>query len=151
HAFTEALVRDPANTAAQKELGSKLKEVQQTDPRWNAPLREKLAAYLAIEDAAARQKAFEELQQLGCAAPNWYCERAWRSAKEKKGRTDDRLLTFRSRENKGVYTLYVPESYDPWLPTPLVIGLHGGGRAGKDGKAVVGSGPSAMNFYQGGA
>ena len=32
-----------------------------------------------------------------------------------------------------------------------MIGLHGGGRGGKDGKAVVGSGPSAMNFYQGGA
>ena len=32
-----------------------------------------------------------------------------------------------------------------------MIGLHGGGRGGKDGKAVVGSGPSAMNFYQRGA
>jgi hypothetical protein len=150
-AFTEALVRDPVNAAAQKELGSKLKEIQQQDPRLNAPLREKLAAYLGLADAAARQKAFDELKTLGCAWPDWYTERAWRSAKEKRGRTEDRLLTLRSRENKGVYTLFVPESYDPWKPTPLVIGLHGGGRGGKDGKAVVGSGPGAMNFYQRGA
>jgi acetyl esterase/lipase len=114
-------------------------------------MREKLAAYLAIADPAARQKAHEELQQLGFPHPWWYLERAWRSAREKKGRTEDRLLTLRSREHKGVYTLYVPESYDPLRPTPLVIGLHGGGRGGKDGKAVVGSGPGAMNFYERGA
>jgi hypothetical protein len=150
-AFTEALVREPANAAAQKELGPKLKEIQQSDPRLDAPLREKLAAYLKIEDAAARPKAFEEIAALGCAWPSWYLERAWRSAREKKGRTDDRLLTLRSRDNKGCYTLFVPDSYDPLKPTPLVIGLHGGGRGGKDGKAVVGSGPSAMNFYQAGA
>jgi hypothetical protein len=50
-----------------------------------------------------------------------------------------------------VYTLLVPDSYDPFRPTPLVVGLHGGGRGGKDGKAVVGTGTSAMNFYDGGA
>jgi hypothetical protein len=151
HAFTEALVRDPAHAGAQKELGSKLKEIQQTDLRLNAALREKLAAYLKIEDAAARAKALDEIKELGCAWPAWTLERMVRSAREKKGRTDDRLLTLRSRDHKGVYTLYVPDSYDPLVPTPLVIGLHGGGRGGKDGKAVVGSGPGAMNFYQGGA
>jgi len=45
------------------------------------------------------------------------------------------------------YALFVPRSYDPNKPTPLVIGLHGGGAGGADGKLVVGAGWNAMSFY----
>jgi len=45
------------------------------------------------------------------------------------------------------YALFVPKNYDPKKPTPLVIGLHGGGAGGADGKLVVGAGWHAMSFY----
>jgi len=80
-------------------------------------------------------------------------ERACRSGRRPKARTDDVPLTLRSKTVKGpegvLYTMFVPSTYDPLRPTPLLVGLHGGGQAGKDGKEVVGSGPSAMNFYTG--
>ncbi|HVG94608.1 MAG TPA: hypothetical protein VND21_09180, partial [Planctomycetota bacterium] len=43
---------------------------------------------------------------------------------------------------------FVPDAYDPVLTWPLLVGLHGGGPDGKDRDEVVGSGPSAMNFYR---
>ncbi len=151
HAYTEALVRDRANAAALKALDSKAKEILASDPRLDDALRAKLAAYLALEDPGGRDAAFREIQQLGCTLPQTYLDRAWRSSRRKPGRTDENLLTLRSQEHKGTYCLFVPQSYDPLRPTPLVVGLHGGGRGGKDGKAVVGSGESAMAFYRSGA
>ena len=138
HAFVEALVRDGVHEAARKALGrARLKQVRATDPRLNAELKKKLELYLAAEDPEARKQALKELAAAGCRWPGQYLERAYRSAREKKGRTDDRILTIRSEKYKGVYTLFVPRTYDPFTPTPLVVGLHGGGRGGKDGKAVV--------------
>lgn len=148
HAFTEALVRDTAAEEARKGLGPKLKETLASDPRLHPEVRTRLDHYLTLEDPGAREKAQSELQALGCAFPPVYLDRAWRSARQKKGRTDGRALTFRSAEHKGTYCLFVPDSYDPWRPTPLLVGLHGGGAGGKDRDAVVGSGESAMNFYQ---
>ncbi|HEX5051585.1 MAG TPA: HEAT repeat domain-containing protein [Planctomycetota bacterium] len=150
-AFVEALVRDPAHAAASVALDAPGKKLLAADPRANAPLREQLAALLALPDFAARQAAYANLQPLGCDLPFAYLERAYRSRKEPKGRTDDRLLTLRGNEYRGVYTLFVPEAYDPMRATPLLVGLHGGGPGGKDGKRVVGSGSSAMNFYEDGA
>lgn len=149
HAYVEALVRDPEHAEARNELGSGLKKVLAREPRLNPELRAQLEAFLAIESFTERDAMAKEIAALGNRWPRHYLERAWRSAKEKKGRSDDRRLTLRSKEHPGgVYTLHVPRSYDPFRPTPLVFGLHGGGRAGKDGKNVVGSGRSAMNFYQ---
>ncbi len=151
HAFVEALVRDSKHAAATAALDAAGKKALAADPRANDALREQLAAYLALPDFAARDAAFPKLQQLGCDLPQHHLERARRSLQQGKGRTDDRLLTFRGNQHRGIYTLFVPDSYDPLRPTPLVVGLHGGGPAGKDGTAVRGSGTSAMNFYQAGA
>jgi hypothetical protein len=150
-AFVEALVRDPAHAGATAALDAAGKKALAAEPRANAALRDQLAAYLMQPDATARDGVYAKLQQLGCDLPQHALERARRSAAQPKGRSDDRLLTFRSNQHRGVYTLFVPDSYDPLRPTPLVVGLHGGGPAGKDGKAVRGSGTSAMNFYQSGA
>lgn len=85
--------------------------------------------------------------------PKYYLERAYRSSKRPGGRTDDVPLAVRSRQVKGeagaVYTMFVPSNYDPLRPTPLLLGLHGGGGGGKERDKVVGNGPSAMNFYMG--
>ncbi len=79
-----------------------------------------------------------------------YRERARRSAALPRGRRDEVPLTRLSEEAPGAtYCIYVPKDYDPLAPTPLVVGLHGGGRGGRDETLVTGSGESAMNFYQG--
>lgn len=149
-AFVEALVRDANHEAAAKELGSsRLKEVKARDPRLNTDLREKLQGYLTLEDAESRKAAAKEITNLGATWPDHYLERAFRSSKQTRGLTEDRLLTLDSDKHAGaVYTLFVPKNYDPFQPTPLVLGLHGGGAGGKDRTGVVGSGTSAMNFFR---
>jgi pimeloyl-ACP methyl ester carboxylesterase len=79
-----------------------------------------------------------------------YLRRAWRSAREPRKYQKDRPIALRADKlaDNARYTLFVPEGYDPLRPTPLVVGLHGGGAGGADGKLVVGSGAEAMNFYQ---
>ncbi len=149
HAFTEAWVREPNSVEAAKELGEDAKRIRQTDPRLNLGLAEKLTAYLGMGDDSDRTAVAAE---IGKIAPQWTLvalERARRSAKRPKGRKDDQLLTIDAKlHSGGVYTLLVPKSYDPLRPTPLVVGLHGGGAGGKDRTNVVGSGSSAMNFFQ---
>jgi pimeloyl-ACP methyl ester carboxylesterase len=80
-----------------------------------------------------------------------YLRRAWRSAREPRKYQKDRPIALRADKlaDNARYTLFVPEGYDPLRPTPLVVGLHGGGAGGADGKLVVGSGADAMSFYQG--
>lgn len=148
HAFVESLVREPLHAGSLAALDAQGKKALAVDPRSNAALREQLTAWLAATEPSAREAIVAKLQQLGCDLPLHWLERARRSAQQPKGRTDDRLLTFRGNEHKGVYTLFVPKDYDPLRPTQLVVALHGGGAGGKDGKAVVGSGRSAMNFYE---
>ena len=150
-AFVEALVREPAHAGALAMIDTEGKKQLASDRRANPQVREQLAAYLAAGEAKSREAMIQKLQGLGCDLPAHYLERALRSAQEKKGRTDDRLLTLRGNELKGVYTLFVPPGYDPLQPTPLLVALHGGGAGGRDGKAVIGSGTSAMGFYQAGA
>lgn len=148
HAFVEALVREPDHAGAKRRLDSAGKKQLAADPRASETMQAKLAAYLTEPDAAARTALYGELTKLGCAWPQHYLDRARRSAAEGTGRTEDRLLTLRADEVPGVYTLLVPESYDPLVPTPLLVALHGGGPAGHDGKRVTGSGSLAMNFYR---
>jgi HEAT repeat protein len=153
--WERVLESEPSHEEARKALGpSGVKEVLRRNGKANPALGELLAQYLAAESPATRLVLRDRLKRdHDWAAPAFFLERAWRSARKPKGRTDDVKLSFRSDRVKGeagaVYTLFVPASYDPLRPAPLLVGLHGGGRGGKDGKEVVGSGPSAMNFYTG--
>jgi poly(3-hydroxybutyrate) depolymerase len=153
--WERVLEREPANEEARKALGpAALKEVLRRNGKANPELGDLLRQYVAAENAATRRVLHERMRKdHDLALPASYLERAWRSAKRPGGRTDDVALTFRSDRVKGeagaLYTMFVPPDYDPLRPTPLLVGLHGGGRGGKDGKEVVGSGPSAMNFYTG--
>jgi hypothetical protein len=92
------------------------------------------------------------MTEKGTTRSRTYLERARRSAKfpkgPGKGRRDKVPLTVRSELSPGAtYCIYVPDSYDPLVPTGLVVGLHGGGRGGADGTLVTGNGEEAMNFY----
>ena len=139
---------DPNDPAPAKAAGdADWKRLSKSDPRLDPELKAALEAYLAEPSFAARKKSQEKMaHDFGYPRSFLYLERALRSKQQKKGRQDDRVLSLRSKANKGVYTLFVPSRYDPLVPTPLVLALHGGGNGGKDGKDVVGSGTMAMNF-----
>ncbi len=153
--WERALEADPAFEPAKAALGpAGLKEVLRRNGKANPALGGLLAQYLAAENPATRAVLFDRMKrEHDLSLPGSFLERAWRSGRRPRGRTDDVPLTFRSdrvKSEEGVkYTMFVPSSYDPLRPTPLLLGLHGGGRGGKDGEKVVGSGPSAMNFYTG--
>jgi len=153
--WERVLEADPANEEARKELGAReVKEVLRRNGRANPELGEMEKRYLEAESPVARRVLFQRMEREHDASlPVEFYERAWRSAHLPKGRTDDVALTLRSKEVKGkrgaLYTMFVPTTYDPLRPTPLLVGLHGGGPGGKDGTEVTGSGPSAMNFYTG--
>jgi poly(3-hydroxybutyrate) depolymerase len=153
--WERVLEAEPANEEARKALGPPaVKEILRRNGKANPALGELLAQYLAADNAATRRVLLERMRkEHDLSLPAFAVERAFRSSKRPRGRTDDVNLSFRSKLVKGesgaLYTMFVPPSYDPLRPTPLLVGLHGGGRGGKDGKEVVGSGPSAMNFYTG--
>lgn len=154
-AWERVLEADPADEAARKALGpSGLREVLRRNGKANPALGELLASYVAAENPATRRVLHDRMRRdHDLTLPGHYLERAHRSGRLPRGRTDDVALTFRADRVKGAegvkYTVFVPRSYDPLRPSPLLVGLHGGGRGGKDGERVVGSGPSAMNFYTG--
>ncbi|MFQ5844627.1 MAG: hypothetical protein ACE5JG_06510, partial [Planctomycetota bacterium] len=145
-ALERGLRLDPEHAAVRKQLGSR------------APKRDPLAdlrrarRLLEEEDPAERTDILEGLsRERGFPYPREYLLRALRSKTLGTGLAEDRPLTLRADKiARPVYfTIHVSTRYDPLVPTPLVVGLHGGGPGGKDGKEVVGTGKSAMNFYRG--
>ena len=106
--------------------------------------------YVALEDPAELKQRWTRMKELSTKRKLVYLERSRRSAALPAGRREKVAFTHRSDEVPGAtYCIYVPNGYDPLTPTPLVVGLHGGGRGGKDETLVTGSGEDAMPFYQG--
>ncbi len=127
-----------------------LKALEKDDPRIHLALGERIRAYLAIPDRGSRKAEYAAMKKdLGVKEPDVYFERMARSAPQPKGLREDIKLTLLSNKQSGVYTVFVPERYDPTRPWPLVVGLHGGGADGADGKGVIGSGKEFMGFIQG--
>lgn len=146
-----AVAENPDDAGALARLGgaSKWKSVRKGNVHLDPELREALKTYVATEDAEERTRQAAALKKAGFDARPEALERMRRSAGQPTGLTVDRPLSWGSDLFPGaVYTLYVPRAYDPTVPWPLILGLHGGGRDGKKGDEVVGSGDSAMNFYR---
>jgi pimeloyl-ACP methyl ester carboxylesterase len=143
-----ALLADAAHVATRKVLGSsKADAFLARDPATNQQLSDALDAYLKNDDRAARvAKAKGLIKQYRLKWDVTYFERAYRSNKQPRGTTRDRKLTMRKDEIPGVYTLYVPDSYDPFRPTALILLLHGGGQ---EGDKVIGSGRAACSQFSG--
>ena len=125
YALAIAALHEGEAQTARKLLGPKA-------PKGN--WRQQLAAarkYLAAEEPAERGGALAEIH-LDRHFPfrDRYLQRAWRSARQPTGYQKDRPVALRADklQDNARYTLVVPKSYDPLEPTPLVIGLHGGGR-----------------------
>jgi len=143
-ALEAALRFDPDHAAARKALGSKA-------PRGNWLEQIDLARKLLELPAAERAETLTRIRaDRYFPFDERYLQRVLRSTGQRRGYQKDRPVAMRADklETGARYTLLVPDKYDPLRPTPLVIGLHGGGRGGADGKLVVGSGASAMNFYR---
>jgi predicted esterase/HEAT repeat protein len=142
YALEIVLRLDPAHEDAKKRLGAKA-------PRGNWLDQVALAREYLAADESKRDEALARVGADFPLAPR-ALRRAWRSAHEPKGYQKDRPIALRADKlaDNARYTLFVPDAYDPLFPTPLVVGLHGGGAGGADGKLVVGSGAEAMNFYQ---
>lgn len=118
------------------------------DPEVDPELRRLEREYLALTDGPALDAQWKMMQERATTRPRVVLERARRSARQPKGRREKVPLTVRAKEAPGGnYCIYVPAKYDPLVPTPLVVALHGGGPGGKDGKLVTGNGEEAMNFY----
>lgn len=105
---------------------------------------------LALEPGPRRAEAARAVEKGGgpAARPELY-ERARRSRGEPKGYREDVPLVFAADRCPGaVATWFVPEDYDPLAPRALLLALHDGSKAGKDGTAVVGSGRDAATIYR---
>lgn len=148
----EVLARDPTNRDALRLVGgvTKWKKLRTGNPHLDADLASALRTYATTTATEERRTQAEALATAGLPWKPCVLERIVRSAAIPKGQQTNRPLSMRADQLPGaVYTLFVPRSYDPTVPTPLIIGLHGGGPGGKLGDEVVGSGPSAMMFYRG--
>ena len=149
--FGTALARDPDHAAARKAIGgpSKWKSLRRGNPSFDTRLPPVLARYAKEADPEKRKGIAKELKGLEYKAKPHELERFRRSALQPTGYQENRPLAWNAPAHPGaVYTLFVPKAYAPERPWPLVIGLHGGGPDGAKGDEVVGSGPSAMNFYR---
>jgi len=149
--FAQALALDEQHKDAIKGLGGRGRwgAIRKGNPLLDHDLQALLERYVGEDDPAARVTLQKSIKAAGFKAKPHELERWRRSTHQPVGYQRDRPLSYRSDLRPGaVYTLYVPKDYTPVRPWPLIIGLHGGGADGKAGDEVVGSGPSAMNFYQ---
>ena len=146
-----ALRADGTNKEALKLIGgaSKWKQVQARRPAFSPELAGLLQRYLETDDPEARILLAADLKKRGTGLTAEMLERTRASAGEAKGLRLNEPVSWGAPEHPdAVMTLFVPAGYTPIRTWPLLIGLHGGGPGGKDGDEVVGSGPSAMNFYR---
>ncbi len=150
----EALALDPAVPDGAALYGGleRFEAAKKGNPALDRALRAALLAWLALESGPARAKEAARIAAtFGFAARPEVLERAWKSAKEPKGLRENVAATLRADRHPGAsYALRIPDSYDPFTPTPLLVALHDGGAGGKDGKSVVGRGRDADALYAGG-
>ncbi len=145
-----ALALDPANERAVALAGGpeKAARLAKGDPELDAELRELEREYVQLTEPEQLAAQWARMRELGTKRPREVLERARRSARLAKGTREKVPLTLRSEAAPGAtYCIHVPQSYDPLVPTGLVVALHGGGRGGADPTLVTGSGEEALPFY----
>ena len=144
-----ALCADPSNAEAILAVGRPAWAAwSKGNPLADRELRQLESEYVQMKVAAERDAHWSQMTERGTTRQRTYLERARRSREFPAGVRQKVALTVRSEQCPGAtYCICVPKSYDPLVPTGLVIGLHGGGRGGHDGTLVTGSGEDAMPFY----
>ncbi len=150
-AWALALRNEPTHKDALKGIGgaAKWKALAAERIELNTAARDALDAYVNEADPAARRERVAAITASGWLRKPEELERRRRSRTEKTGLDVDRPVSWNATAHpSAVATWYVPTTYTPLHPIPLLVGLHGGGPGGKHLDEVVGSGPSAMNFYR---
>jgi len=151
----EALALDPTHAQALALYGGpeKLAAARRGSVALDPTLRKLVGSWAAIPDAPTREREARRLEaEHGLAFRPEVLERWWRGAREPKGLREDVPLTLRADRFPGAaYTIYVPPTYDPLVPMPLLFVLHGGVGGGKDGAAVTSRGKDATTLYLEGA
>jgi hypothetical protein len=151
----EALALDPkvADGAALYGGLERFEAAAKSNPALRAAWRADLAAYLRLEDGKARRAAADAMAaRHGTALRPELLERARRSSLEPTGFSDGVAARLRAEKHPGAtYSIRVPATYDPLVPTPLLVGLHDGRGGGRDGRTVVGRGRDADGLFAGGA
>ncbi len=144
-----ALCADPSNAEALAAVGRAVWSAwSKGNPLADGKLRELESEYVRMEKPGEAAAHWDQMAERGTTRPRVYLERARRSAKQPTGRRDKVPLTVRSELSAGAnYCIHVPKTYDPLVPTGLVVALHGGGANAKDPTIVTGNGQEAMNFY----
>jgi len=128
---------------------SKYASFLRKNPSFDPKVYEAEKAYVETTEPAELKAKWNAAKKAGSKRALTYLERARRSAAIAKGRRNEVPLSIGADEAPGAtYAIHVSSKYDPLRPTPLVIGLHGGGDGGKDDTLVTGSGESALNWYQ---
>ncbi|MFV1959340.1 MAG: HEAT repeat domain-containing protein, partial [Planctomycetota bacterium] len=149
--LAEALALEPTHVRALELFGgpARWERAAKGDPHLDPQLRALEREYVTLKDPAALKAKLAAMREAGSKRRIEVLERVRQSAALPRGLRTKVPLTLRSEEAPGAtYCIYVPRSYDPLRPTPLVVGLHGGGRGGRDDTIVTGSGEQAMPFYR---
>jgi hypothetical protein len=154
----EALALSPTHAEALKLYGgeAKYQAFVRSNPQCVPSSRKLLDELLMVPKAEREAGAFARYLDTHKMSidipPRETLGRAYTSAKASKGFRKDEPLRLRADKSPGAtYSLFVPEGYDSWTPLPLLVALHDGGRGGKDGTSVNGSGRDAVTLYLEGA
>jgi poly(3-hydroxybutyrate) depolymerase len=151
----EILVLAPQDAEALRVVGSReaWEARRRGDPALDPALALELRRLLRLESGRARREAAERLaRERGFAASADGVERMARSLALPRGLQEEVRLRLEAEAfPDGRYALYVPPGYDPLVPRPLLLALHGGGIMAEKGASVRGSPRDALAFYLDGA
>jgi acetyl esterase/lipase len=140
---------DPSNAEALAALGrANWAAWAKGNPLADPDLRLLESEYVQMQMPAEAEAHWDQMVAKGTTRQRIHLERARRSKKQPLGRRDKVPLTVKSELSTGAnYCIYLPKTYDPLVPTGLVVGLHGGGANATNPTIVTGNGQEAMNFY----
>lgn len=151
----EILRVDPGHAEALRAFGGAEKWAarQRGDPRLDTRLALALRRLLRMESGEERRLEAQRLARTyGYEGGADRIERMVRSLHQERGVHRDVKLRLGGDAYAGAtYSLYVPEDYDPLVPRPLMLALHGGGIMHQEGDTVRGSARDAMAHYLDGA
>jgi len=151
----EILVRKPTNAEALKVVGGPEAWAAQRrgTPRLDPRLAREIRRMLRRESGAERRvEAARLAKRYGYDPGPDVVERMVRSSNADRGISADVPLSLYAKAFKGAtYTLFVPDAYDPLVPRPLLVALHGGGIMKEKGASVRGSAKDALAHYLEGA